>query len=128
MRRMNLFVSGLAIVFASGSSLQAEEYLTGIKWEKPPIIKPGDTAASPPSDAKVLFNGRDLNNWHNGENWPVADGVMSSGKGMITSKEEFGDCQLHIEWAAPTDVKGSGQGRGNSGLFMMGKYEIQILD
>ncbi len=128
MRSSIYCVSSLAIALASSLSLQAEEYLTGIKWGKPPIIKPGDTAASPPSDATVLFNGRDLNNWKNGGNWPVTDGVMSSGKGMITSKEEFGDCQLHIEWASPTEVKGSGQGRGNSGLFMMGKYEIQILD
>lgn len=122
----------LLFVFSSGSPtashLAAEEYLTGIQWEKPPVVQPGDTLSAPPSDAIVLFNGKDLKNWKNSDSWPVADGIMSSGKGMITSQEEFGDCQLHIEWSAPTEVKGSGQGRGNSGLFMMGKYEIQILD
>jgi hypothetical protein len=118
----------LTLIAVAGLEVSAEEYLTGIQWQKPPIVTPGETAADPPSDATVLFNGKDLNNWENGERWPVADGVMSSGKGMITSKEKFGDCQLHIEWASPTEVKGSSQGRGNSGLFMMGKYEIQILD
>ncbi len=117
-----------AVCLASIQPLCAEEYLTGIQWEKPPIVQPGETVGSPPADATLLFNGQDLNNWENGDRWPVADGVMSSGKGMITSKEKFGDCQLHLEWAAPTVVKGDGQGRGNSGLFMMGKYEIQILD
>lgn len=107
---------------------QADEYLTGIKWQQPPIVTPGKTNDAPPSDAIVLFNGKDLSNWDNGERWTVADGVISCGKGVITTKEKFGDCQLHIEWSAPTEVKGSGQGRGNSGVFMMGKYEIQVLD
>ncbi len=128
MRAITFIAACLAILFTTTYSLRAEEYLTGIQWEQPPIIKPADTVGLPPSDATVLFNGQDLSNWKNGDNWPVADGVMSSGKGMITSQEEFGDCQLHIEWASPTVVKGDGQGRGNSGLFMMGKYEIQILD
>ena len=118
----------LLVLVSSAQRAMAEEYLTGIKWQQPPIVTPGAAPGAPPSDAIVLFNGRDLNNWENGERWPVADGVMSSGKGAITSKEKFGDCQLHIEWASPTEVKGSGQGRGNSGLFLMGKYEIQILD
>ncbi|MCR9292474.1 MAG: DUF1080 domain-containing protein [bacterium] len=106
----------------------AEEYLNGIQWEKPAIITPGESDSQPPSDAIVLFNGQDLNNWKNGENWTVKDGVIFAGKGPITSQEEFGDCQLHIEWSAPSEVKGDGQGRGNSGVFLMGKYEIQVLD
>jgi hypothetical protein len=128
MRSIHCLSITLAIVATLHFPVSAEEYLTGIQWQQPPIVTPGATPHDPPSDAIVLFNGKDLNNWENGERWPVADGVMSSGKGMITSKEKFGDCQLHIEWASPTEVKGSGQGRGNSGLFMMGKYEIQILD
>lgn len=108
--------------------LLAQEYLSGIQWEVPPVVKPGDECGAPPSDAVVLFNGKDLKNWKNGENWKIQDGVILSGKGAVTSHEEFGDCQLHIEWATPTEVVGSGQGRGNSGLFMMGVYEIQILD
>lgn len=107
---------------------RADEYLTGIQWEKPPIITPGNTDSEPPSDAIALFNGQDLNNWNNGERWTVKDGVIYAGKGPITSKEEFGDCQLHIEWSSPSEVRGNGQGRGNSGVFLMGKYEIQVLD
>lgn len=104
------------------------EYLNGIKWEEPPTVTPGERNSLPPSDATVLFNGKDLSGWHNGERWSVEDGNAISGRGMIRSKTEFGDCQVHIEWSAPLPVKGSGQGRGNSGLFLMGRYELQILD
>ncbi len=107
---------------------QAQEYLTGIEWSEPPVVTPGAVDAAAPSDAVVLFNGKDLNNWKNGENWTVKDGIIYAGKGQITSEEEFGDCQIHIEWSAPSEVKGNGQGRGNSGIFMMGKYELQVLD
>ncbi|MEM0926541.1 MAG: DUF1080 domain-containing protein [Planctomycetota bacterium] len=115
----------LAIV---ASSLSAKEYLNGIKWEAPPIVNPGATDAAPPSDAIVLFGGEDATEWNNGENWTVKGGVLYAGKGPITSKKRFGDCQVHLEWSAPDQVKGNGQGRGNSGLFLMGIYEIQILD
>lgn len=106
----------------------AVEYLNGIKWEEPPVIAPGIKNSDPPSDAVVLFGGEDLSKWKNGENWPVKNGIAYSGKGQIVSKEEFGDCQLHIEWSAPTPIKGKSQGRGNSGVFLMGKYEVQVLD
>ncbi len=121
-----LSVLGAAVLLSNVSS--AEEYLNGIKWEPPAIVTPGETDDQPPSDAVILFDGSDLNEWKNGENWPVRDGVAFSGKGYIVSKQEFGDCQLHIEWSAPLPVKGSGQGRGNSGVFLMGRYEIQVLD
>lgn len=117
----------LAVLTAS-PSLRAEQYLPGIEWQEPPIVTPGETDNLPPSDAIVLFDGKDLAKWKNGENWPVADGVASAGKGFIISKQNFGDCQIHLEWSAPTPPKGKSQGRGNSGLFLMGKYEIQILD
>ncbi len=110
------------------ASARAQEYLTGLEWQEPKIITPGEKNSDPPSDAVVLFNGKDLNNWDNGQNWTVKDGIIYAGKGPITSHEEFGDCQLHIEWSPPTEVKGNGQGRGNSGVFMMGIYEIQVLD
>ncbi len=104
------------------------EYLNGIKWEQPPIVAPGATDDQPPADAVVLFDGSSLSGWKNGENWKVEDGVAYSGKGQIVSEQEFGDCQVHVEWSAPVKVKGSGQGRGNSGIFLMGRYELQVLD
>lgn len=123
-----LFGRCVALVLCCGFAVQAEEYLNGIKWEEPAVIAPGVHNSDPPSDATVLFGGKDLSQWNNGENWPVVDGLAYSGKGQIVSKEEFGDCQLHVEWSAPTPIKGSSQGRGNSGIFLMGKYEIQVLD
>lgn len=92
------------------------------------MVDPGATNAEPPSDAIVLFDGSDLSQWNNGENWKVSDGVATAAQGMITTKQEFGDVQLHLEWSAPTVIEGEGQGRGNSGVFLMGKYEVQILD
>ena len=110
------------------SPVQAQEYLNGIKWEKPPIVDPGKTNDLPPSDATVLFGGGDASAWNNAERWTVEEGDLIAGKGKIISKESFRDCQVHIEWSAPTPPKGSGQGRGNSGVFMMDRYEIQVLD
>ena len=98
---------------------------------QPKIVTPG-TGSQPPSDAIVLFDGKDLSKWvgRDGEaQWKVEDGVMEVNRtGDIQTKEEFGDCQLHIEWAAPAEVKGDSQGRGNSGVFLIGQYEIQVLD
>lgn len=104
----------------------ADEYLNGVKWEPPAIITIGENGV--PSDAVVLFDGSDLSAWENTDNWKVEDGAMVSGKGDARTKESFGDCQLHIEWSAPTPATGSGQGRGNSGIFLMNTYEIQVLD
>jgi len=81
-----------------------------------------------PSDAIVLFDGKSLEAWSNGENWQVADGIATVGKGGIQTKQDFGDCQLHIEFRTAADTTGKGQQRSNSGVFLMGKYEIQILD
>ena len=97
--------------------------------EEPKVINPGP----PPSDAIVLFDGKDLSKWRmeNGDaaKWQVDDGAMTVNKtGNIYTKEEFGDCQLHIEWATPSEVKGEGQGRGNSGVFFQDRYEVQVLD
>ena len=101
--------------------------------EEPAIVSPGKHG-SPPSDAIVLFDGTDLSNWKSTKGgsakWIVSDGAMTVVKkaGGIRTKEEFGNCQLHIEWATPKDVKGEGQGRGNSGVYLQGRYEIQVLD
>ena len=114
------------VVTASPS--QAEEYLSGIQWPEPALVTPGEKNWLPPSDAVVLFDGSDLSQWQNGDAWRVADGVAYAGKGFIISKPKFGDCQVHLEWSTPIPPSGEGQGRGNSGLFLMGTYEIQILD
>jgi len=110
------------------------------KQPAPPIVAPGSVASrggpgTAPSDAVVLFDGTDLSNWTStkeGEaaKWVLKDGALMPTKkaGMIQSKREFGSCQLHIEFATPAVPSGDGQGRGNSGVFVMGIYEIQILD
>jgi len=103
------------------------EYIAPIVWPQPPIIQPG-TAGGPPSDAIVLFDGKDMSAFKDGGDWKVEDGCAISDKHDIDTKQSFGDCQLHLEWAAPEKVVGSGQGRGNSGVFLMGLYEMQILD
>ena len=104
---------------------------------QPAIVTPSPALEAPipaPSDAIVLFDGKDLSNWTStgkGETrWEMKDGAMSPTKnsGMIQSKQEFGSCQLHVEFATPKNVEGDGQGRGNSGVFLMGVYEVQVLD
>jgi hypothetical protein len=80
-----------------------------------------------------LFDGRDLSHWKNDKGgpakWDVKDGVATvNGSGSISTTQEFGDCQLHIEWASPDEVKGEGQGRGNSGIYFQNRYELQVLD
>ena len=104
-------------------------------WEpEPSVITPGDKPGAPPSDAIVLFDGKNLDKWvgKDGKNaeWTVADGSMTvaKGKGDIKTRQEFGDIQLHIEWRTPAKVDGEGQGRGNSGIFFCEKYELQVLD
>jgi hypothetical protein len=101
-----------------------------------PVIPACKEPGSAPSDAVVLFDGTEktLDNWTDTKGrkskWGFVDGALESVKdaGLIRSKQEFGSCQLHIEFATPKTVKGTGQGRGNSGVFLMGEYEIQILD
>ncbi|MFN6052704.1 MAG: DUF1080 domain-containing protein, partial [Planctomycetia bacterium] len=104
-----------------------KEFKSGIEWPEPKVVSPG-TVGGPPSDAVVLFDGKDLSQWKNGENWIVKDGVATANKTGISTKQQFGDMQLHLEWASPAKVEGNGQGRGNSGVYLMGKYEVQILD
>jgi len=110
------------------------------KEPQPTVVTPGvdSTQKKPgkaPSDAIVLFDGSDLSNWTStnpGEaiKWMIKDGAMWPTKhsGMAQTKQEFGSCQLHVEFATPKKPSGQGQGRGNSGVFLMGQYEIQVLD
>jgi hypothetical protein len=100
--------------------------------QEPPVVDPGPVGG-PPSDAIVLFDGKDLSKFRGQSSaepkWKVANGVMeTTPQGGLFSQQEFGDCQLHVEWASPSEVKGDGQGRGNSGVYLMGRYEIQVLD
>ncbi|MBD3183060.1 DUF1080 domain-containing protein [Candidatus Poribacteria bacterium] len=108
------------------------------KRPQPRVVTPGtcstqETPGKAPSDAVVLFDGKDTSKWVGKDGgpvqWKVENGYMEVTRtGNIQTKEHFGDCQLHIEWAAPAEVKGESQGRGNSGVFLIGKYEIQVLD
>lgn len=115
-----------ALSCAQGAT--AEEYLNGMKWQEPSVVTPGKNNQDPPSDAIVLFDGSDKSKWNNADSWKLDGDSLVCGKSAITTKEEFGDCHLHIEWSAPTPPSGSGQGRGNSGVFLMGRYELQVLD
>ncbi len=107
--------------------------VTEVHEPVPPVVTPG-AGMAPPSDAIVLFDGSSLNHWQgrNGSaaQWRVDNGAMTvePGTGDIQTREGFGDVQLHIEWRTPEVIKGEGQGRGNSGVFFMGRYEIQVLD
>jgi hypothetical protein len=122
-------VAGIGLA-ASCSSLRSAD--TPKQDPQPPVVEPGP-AGGPPSDAVVLFDGSDLSKFRGEKSaepkWRLENGVMeTTPQGGIFSKQEFGDCQLHVEWAAPSVVKGQDQGRGNSGVYLMGRYEIQVLD
>jgi hypothetical protein len=120
-------LAALTILFAATAvAWQTQEYKSGIVWPEPPVIDPGP-AGGVPSDAIILFDGKSLDGWVNGDKWKVEDGVATAA-GTITSKQKFGDCQIHVEFATPEEVKGSGQGRGNSGIYLMSRYEVQVLD
>ncbi|MDX2247749.1 MAG: DUF1080 domain-containing protein [Bacteroidia bacterium] len=122
------------LVYGQGKNREEmDPTVTEIWTPVPPKVTPGKNDA-PPSDAIVLFDGKDLSNWVSADGspakWEVKDGAVTvvARTGTITSKQSFGDMQLHIEWRAPSTVVGDGQGRGNSGIFLMGKYEVQVLD
>jgi hypothetical protein len=141
--------SGFACLIATSgflACLAAQEVRTGtdparwrqhdIRRPKPPVVEPaeGAIAGKPPKDAVVLFDGSNLDEWKSAEGgparWKLEDGYMETvpGAGPIETKRQFGDLQLHVEWAAPSPPRGVGQDRGNSGVFLMGQFEIQVLD
>jgi len=98
----------------------------------PPKVTPGKTDArenvgSAPSDAIALFDGKDLPNWQNSD-WKVENGELIAVSGSLTTRESFGDCQLHVEWLAPDPPQGTMWDRGNNGVLLMGLFEIQIYD
>lgn len=98
----------------------------------PQIVTPGETTTAAPSDAIVLFDGKSLDEWRSGNkdaSWVLAEDFMCvNGSGSIQTRREFGDVQVHLEFSCPTPPAGESQGRGNSGLYFMGRYELQILD
>jgi hypothetical protein len=129
MKTANLPLRIVVLFLVTGAAplARGDEYLNGIEWKEPAVVTPG-TNGGPPSDALVLFDGKDFSAWNGAEKWKIENGTMVCGKGDIRTKEGFGDCQLHIEWSSPTPATGTGQGRGNSGVFFMDNYELQVLD
>jgi hypothetical protein len=139
-----LVVPGLMLALTSMNSPQSAAQKADLeKWAihdmnrlLPPVIDPGPAGqpVAAPSDAFVLFDGKDLSSWEDGKGgpakWKVEGGYMEvvAKTGSIRTKKGFGDCQLHIEWATPSAVSGEGQERGNSGVFLMDLYEVQVLD
>jgi len=136
-----------AILFAqavpSGLGYKGTPQIPGSTWHvhegerpQPRVVTPGATfsnGAPAPSDAVVLFDGKDLSQWESARggpaNWPLADGVFSSIRGGgIHTKQKFPDFQLHLEFSTPSPARGTGQGRGNSGVLINGMYEVQVLD
>ncbi|NCI48257.1 3-keto-disaccharide hydrolase [Sediminibacterium soli] len=117
-------------------SLVNESKKTEVWQPVPKPVTPGATASEAPSDAIVLFNGTNLDSWvkesdNKAPGWKLdGDGAMTvvKGSGNLKTKQAFGNCQLHIEWREPSAIAGSSQSRGNSGIFFMGKYELQVLD
>ncbi|HZZ27946.1 MAG TPA: DUF1080 domain-containing protein [Pirellulales bacterium] len=132
--RTMLRVLLIVIALASGGwALLAAEWKSGKIYPEPLIVDPGPPGG-PPADATVLFDGKDMSAWNGADDWEVKDGVVTVNpkspekQAGATTKQSFGDCQLHVEWAEPDAVKGSSQGRGNSGVFLMNRYEVQVLD
>ena len=142
MKKLLFIIAAIALTL--NASAQKKKYpetpemtpqMTEFWLPQPKVITPGDfNTNSAPSDAIILFDSKDLSKWKSCDGgkakWDVHDGVFTvkDGTGGIETKEKFGSFQLHIEWSAPTVIEGESQGRGNSGVFLQGKYEVQILD
>jgi hypothetical protein len=129
-----LFLNFIFIFLSVNQTLlgQTDPKLTEV-YSNVPIVTPG-TANQPPSDAVVLFNGKDMNEWISEKGgvpaWKIEDGIMTivKGSGGLVTKRVFADCQLHVEWRSPEKVEGEGQNRGNSGVYLQSRYEVQVLD
>lgn len=136
MRKRLFLIAGVISLLACAGPAQEEWPIHDPDRPLPPVVAPGPAAppVPPPSDAVVLFDGTALDEWTDAKGqparWKVADGYMEvvAKTGSIKTAKAFGDCQLHVEWMAPVPAKGDGQARGNSGVFLMGIYEVQILD
>jgi hypothetical protein len=148
------FLACAALVAASSALVRAAPgvgdegtaIIPGTPWyvhdslrPQPAVVTPGaafSQLAAPPSDATVLFDGKDLSQWESADgsppSWKIVDGILevvpANGQHHLKTKQHFPDFQLHVEFACPAVVKGRGQGRGNSGILINGMYEVQILD
>jgi hypothetical protein len=130
-----LIVAAMFVMAQEDESMRMKPEMTEIWDPEVVVITPGETPTDAPSDAIVLFDGVNLESeWTNqgGEKpgWLVEDGcvTVARGQGIIRTKRVFEDFQLHIEWRTPSEVVGESQGRGNSGVFLQGIYEVQVLD
>jgi len=133
-------VVAAAVLLALGAAAQdkpsPEWQIHDMNRPMAPVVTPGPAGppVPPPSDAVILFNGKDLSNWTDLKGqparWKVGNGYFEvvPKTGDIRTVQGFGDCQLHVEWMEPSPAKGEGQDRGNSGVFLMGLYEVQVLD
>jgi hypothetical protein len=145
--QISRLLAAAALVAAAAASVAAQQTTKGKPedtevWEPvPTVVTPGTTCGAAPSDAIVLFDGKNLDEWVTAKDkspaqWTVADGVMTVNKsgGNIETKRSFKDYQLHVEWKVPENITGSGQARGNSGVFLASTgpgdagYELQVLD
>src|ERR1051325_7993356 len=136
MRKIVLFFSvamaGLSADHESRDPALARWKVHDVTRPVPPVVTPAAPGRAP-SDATVLFNGRDLSKWQNAKGgaaqWKVVDGAMevAPGTGDVHTSQAYGDCQLHLEWAEPNPPHDRDQGRGNSGVYLMSKYELQVL-
>lgn len=129
-----LFIAS-TLLTASAVTCQDDPKATEVWEPEPTIVDPGTTAHDPPSDAIVLLADGDASAWQHGPGeavaWSFDDSgalIVQKGNGAIKTKEAFGSIQLHMEWRTPEVIVGEGQGRGNSGLFLQERYEVQILD
>lgn len=134
MKRATIFLA-LLVISASAFAQIKDPKATEVWDPVPKKVTPGTTNSAPPSDAIVLFDGRNLNEWASANDkgaakWDIANNIMTvkPGTGNIMTNRKFGDIQLHIEWRSPLVVESEGQGRGNSGVFLQERYEVQVLD
>ncbi len=140
--KTKLLKLAIYVTFSIAATGCTDSLRTSSTWQvhdanrpQPWIVTPAQQPGHPPIDAIILFDGKNLSHWTSDKTggpakWKVENGYMEVTKkaGDISTKESFGDCQLHIEWASPENIYDDKQDRGNSGVFFMGRYEVQILD
>ncbi|MBD3383798.1 DUF1080 domain-containing protein [candidate division KSB1 bacterium] len=128
-----LLLGGIFVTHCAQDDQGPDPKATEVWQPEPVVVIPGKLTA-PPSDAIILFDGKDFSHWQHKDGepvkWELKDGAMTvvDETGSIYTRQGFGDCQLHVEWRTPANISGNGQGRGNSGIFLQNRYELQVLD